>query len=380
MSAGMQSRAFGPLALAVLLGCTALCAVANAAELRPMALRNWIGGSYTDNTTRKFSYCSVTASYRSGINLLVAMDRDWGWKLGFYNPNWKLQAGSQVPVQVSFDGRAPYAGTANVATGQLVVLPMAPTSQLLSDFRKGSAMVVQAGGMNFPFALTTTSKVMVALAGCVKAELAYEQGGPVPDLGLIVASLSPAAPPSRPRLLNPSPVTPAPVAAASTVSTDDTLIATQIASNLLLQAKLPNARILAADETPENLKGFGVAWASDAGSGAVKIVDVPPGQTGQDIASQLIAADASTCKGDFASGRSSDLVDSSIVTKAFVACKQSSGLRSARYLIYQGGPTHFIVFDTVAPQADERPPSEAPPTESRFQAAALRAVSYETWK
>ncbi len=149
---------------------------------------------------------------------------------------------------------------------------------------------------------------------------------------------------------------------------------------MLLQAKLPNAHLLAPDETPDGLRGFGVAWASDAGAGAVKIIDATAGQTGQDIASQLISSDASACKGDFASGRSSELVDNSIVTKAFVGCKSASGMKSARYLIYQGGTDHFIVFDTIAPTGIERPASEAPPTETNFQAAALRAVSYETWK
>jgi hypothetical protein len=311
--------------------------------------------------------------------MFVSVGREWNWSLGFSNSSWKLQVGSTFPVELSFDGRTPYAGTATAIADDLVELPMAPSSQLVTDFRAGKLMSVLASGNRYGFALTATSRVMAALAACVTEENAYEQGGNLPDLEAAVIfsakphSMEASTPPSSPPM---APLqAPAPVVGAL----DRTLVATQIATNLLLQGGFRNAHLLSASETPDYLKGSGVAWTSDVSTGAVQIIDAPAGQTGQEVASKLIASDAAVCKGDFASGRSSDLVDNTVVTKAFVGCKQSDGMKSVRYLIYQGGSAHFVVFDTVSSSASAEP-SVPPANESRVETAALKAVTYQTWQ
>jgi hypothetical protein len=122
------------------------------------------------------------------------------------------------------------------------------------------------------------------------------------------------------------------------------MAATRIATNLLLQAKLPNARLLAGTETPADLKGRGAVWTSDMGLGAVELLPASTGKDPQQVASSMLSGDASQCKGDFASSRSSELVDGKIVTKANSLCTESSGMRSIRYYILQAEPAGYVVY------------------------------------
>jgi hypothetical protein len=60
---------------------------------------------------------------------------------------------------------------------------------------------------------------------------------------------------------------------------------------------------------PTELSSFGAAWKADDASGGVKIFLPRTDLTGLEILSDLIGADSQTCKGKFASARSSELVD-----------------------------------------------------------------------
>ena len=222
-----------------------------------------------------------------------------------------------------------------------------------------------AAGQVYPFDLTGTSRAIVDLVDCVKAELAMERGEPRPM----------AAAPSPNDVSAPPPAPPKPAALQPNLNADFELLATRIASNLLLQAKLPNARILDRGETPAGLRGRGVAWASDIGGGAVELLPAGAAQGAQQIASQLIDADATACKGDFFSGRSSELVDNTLVTRTFTGCKEAAGTQSVRYFILHKEGAGYVVYALTASGAasadDARP---APLQDSAFQAAAIKAA------
>jgi hypothetical protein len=351
---------------AVLLGsmCAELPSSARAAETRVVAFSGlWKGGAYSNDQTHTFSHCSAFASYVSGITMFVGVTRDFAWNLGFAHQQWNLAVSQDIPVTITFDGSSPWFGTARATTPRLAIVSMPPTSTLVGLFRGAYHMTVVAAGQTCSFNLDKTSRLMIELSHCVGTELAIERGEPPPSY----ADASPTAPPSRSAVATNQPP---PRAVAAELE----LAATRIASNLLLQAKLPNAHILSPTDTPAFLKGRGVAWTSDAGPGAVELLSAAAGKDPQQVATSLVSADATDCKGDFASGRSSDLVDNKVVTKAASRCKDSDGIRTFTYFILQGEPDGYIVYVLSGSGNAVGSQDSSTGRESTFQSAAVKAA------
>lgn len=320
----------------------------------------WSGGAFANDQTGQFSACIASATYKSGITMTVMINRAGNWLLGFGDPAWNLQPDTEIPLSITFDGQSPWTGTAKAFNAHMTVVPMALTSTLINSFRGAYQMQIQAAGRTFAFNLGGTSRLMVQLDRCVETQLAIERGEPPPQY---------AEAPARP--LNPT-TAPAPAAQPETASLE--LEATRIASNLLLQANLPHAHLLTSAETPPQVRGRGAAWMSDDGLGAVEIVSAAVGMDANQVASQLVASDGASCKGDFASGRSSDLLDDKVITKAFTGCKDSGGTRAYRYFIVQAAASDFIVYALTDKGGAPPASGNAPTSDARFQAAAVKAA------
>jgi hypothetical protein len=117
-----------------------------------------------------------------------------------------------------------------------------------------------------------------------------------------------------------------------------------------------------------------VAWTSDYGIGAVVLLPASAAADPQQAASQLINSDAATCKGDFGSGRSSELLDDKLVTKAFTACKESAGTRAFRYYIIQRPGSEFVVYELAIPSATPDGEDKTAARDAAFQTAAVKAA------
>ncbi len=134
-----------------------------AGPISPVNVGNWRGGSYTDNSTGKFTHCAVTASYRSGILFSVAVGVGYWWRFGFINNAWHLTVGQSIPVDLTFDGRGPYHVYARVSQPNFVIIDMPTTSELVRLFRNATQMTAYTSGQLFSFSLTDTSIMLPAL-------------------------------------------------------------------------------------------------------------------------------------------------------------------------------------------------------------------------
>lgn len=82
--------------------------------------------------------------------------------------------------------------------------------------------------------------------------------------------------------------------------------------------------------------------------GAVKIVPPDGGQTkGLDVAAAIAANDSAACKGKFASGRVSELVDSDVVFRGFSSCEDSEGARTAQFFVVPRKAGGFVIFSVA---------------------------------
>lgn len=273
--------------------------------------------------------------------MLVMIDRNDGWGLSFGSQEWNLLQGEQIPLSMTFDGQNPW---------------------LIGLFRGAYQMQIQARGRVYAFNLGGTSRLMIQLAQCVATQMAVERGEPPPSF-----------PNTAPATTRPMPAT-NPQPTLTTDVRDQELTAARIASNLLLEAKLPNARLLGAGETPPGVKGRGVAWTSDYGLGAVWLIPASVAADPQQAASQLISSDAASCKGEFASGRSSELVDDKLITKAFTGCNDSAGTHTYRYFIMQRPGSQFVIFELAGSTMPGAGDSGQTSRETAFQTAAAKAA------
>jgi hypothetical protein len=101
--------------------------------------------------------------------------------------------------------------------------------------------------------------------------------------------------------------------------------AIELATNFILKSSLQNPKKSNRSETPVDLASYGAAWKSDETGGTVRIIQQRGKTKGIDVAATVAAADAKECKGKFASGRVSELVDSDVVFRGFASCEDSDG-------------------------------------------------------
>jgi hypothetical protein len=109
--------------------------------------------------------------------------------------------------------------------------------------------------------------------------------------------------------------------------------AIEIASNFILKSALHSPKVLSRAETPVEIASDGAAWRADEVTGFVRIVPSQPNVKGLDVAAAVAATNAGDCKGKFASGRMSELVDSYVIFRGFASREDSDGARVAQYFI-----------------------------------------------
>jgi hypothetical protein len=99
---------------------------------------------------------------------------------------------------------------------------------------------------------------------------------------------------------------------------------------------------------PIAVAATGAAWSADEAVGFVRIVPPREGVKGLDVASAVVATDARDCKGKFASGRTSELVDSDVVFRGFSSCEDSEGPRISQYFIVSRKKGGFVLFSVLS--------------------------------
>jgi hypothetical protein len=303
---------------------------------------NWAGGAYTNDDTGAFSHCAAGATYLSGIYFVVSLDASGGWTLGFAHQSWQLQPNEAFPIDLTFDGQAQFHVFGAALTSNFVRVPMPVNSALMAQFRKSSTMAALAKGQLFQFKLDSTSQLLPALANCVASIKAHgiARAGdfsvkPAPKTAVAVAP-----PPAVGGSLK--------VDSGPPTSPELQIEAIEIASNFILKIALHSPKVLSRAETPVEIASTGAAWRSDEATGFVRIVPPQSNVKGLDVAAAVVGNDAKDCRGKFASGRMSELVDSDVVFRGFASCEDSDGARVAQYFIVPREKGGFVMFSVVA--------------------------------
>ena len=272
---------------------------------------------------------------------MVMVDQSGGWSLAFHHPKWSLANRQTFEMALTFDGQPAFHVQGVTLNESLVRVPMPVDSSLIAQFRKAKAMTAFTQGQLFQFKLDQTAVLLPTPANCVA--VVKQQG--IANAGDFAVKLAPKAVAAAP-----------PVAAGGSLkpdspqnlSSDMQIEAIELASNFILKTSLRNPRVLSRAETPIAVASTGAAWSSDEAAGFVRIVPAKEGIKGLDVASAVVAMDAKDCKGKFASGRTSELVDSDVVFRGFSSCEDSGGPRLSQYFIVSRKKGGFVLFSVVS--------------------------------
>jgi hypothetical protein len=330
---------------------------------------NWKGGAFTNDQTGAFTHCVAGASYDSGIYFMVMIDQAAAWSLGFQNPKWSFKTDDAFPIALTFDGQSPFNVQGVGVSENLMRVPMPTDSALIAQFRKAKVMTAFTHGHLFQFKLDSTAVLLPTLANCVA--VVKQQG--VANAGDFSVKLAPKVAAAPPVVAGGSMKPESP----QNLSSEMQIEAIELASNFILKTTLHNPKVLTRSETPIAVASTGAAWSSDEAIGFVRIVPPKDGVKGLDVASAVVAMDAHDCKGKFASGRTSELVDSDVVFRGFSSCDDSGGARLSQYFIVSRKKGGFVLFSVVSSMKTDD--AKAVAKEERladFRKAALVVVDH----
>ena len=328
---------------------------------------NWKGGAYTNDQSGEFSHCAAGVGYDSGIYFMVTVDLGGGWSLGLHNPKWTLTKNRDFQIALTFDGQRPFNVQGAALSENLIRVPMPVDSTLIAQFRKAKGMTAFTQGQLFQFKLDQTGVLLPTLANCVA--VVKQQG--IANAGDFSVKLAPKVAAAAPVPVGGSLKPDSP----QNLSSEMQIEAIELASNFILRTTLHNPRVLSRAETPIAVASTGAAWRSDEAVGFVRIVPPKEGIKGLDVASAVVAMDAKDCKAKFASGRTSELVDSDVVFRGFSSCDDSDGARISQYFIVSRKKGGFVLFSVVSNMKTEEAKTVA--KEERladFRKAALVVV------
>ncbi|MBT9288020.1 hypothetical protein [Prosthecodimorpha staleyi] len=376
---------------------------AAAATLETARIANWTAVAHASDQTGEFSHCSMSVAYQSGTTLRFAIDRRYDWAMALLNPAWQLPPGQMARVNLVIDEFEPVVATAKAVSPSMMAIQLKDDSGLFDLFRRGLLLRIGIGRDTYNFRLDGTAEGLAWLLRCVTR---YEPARTAQGLAGAPGTALPGAPTPRPApprppegptaefrpLTPPSPGQPAngqgaggaPAApggvasvsgaTAGTVASTGTVSAgggpgvaaagaappgsqpagseaasiemrsesTVFLASLMAGAGVSDYRVMPPSDAPEKHRGADAIFATDDGvMGTVRIV---PEADPRGITERIVANDARTCAGQYASGNLPAPTGRAEVAHIFTGCEQTGAPAAARYTVLtrrKGG--HYVI-------------------------------------
>jgi hypothetical protein len=309
---------------------TMLAVPANGAVIQQFKVADWQLGAYTHDQTGRFSHCAAAGRYRNGITLLFSVTESLEWAIGFSSSDWNLRQGRQFNVEFQIDGGRAYTVNGSAVNHRLIRATLPDRAELFNQLRKGNQLVARVeGNPNARFNLTNTSAMLNEVLNCAKKYKGYvannanrNQRAQERDTGSDNRphqndSSGPGnfsndnrnarlrdRDDDMPNRFQQDQQPPQQQAPASIGPTDETRAeATELATNILRRANIPDFQIQRPDQLTADFRGkYDVVWKAEDITGTLRVLAGPRAATVDKIRADLIASDVGACKGRFASG------------------------------------------------------------------------------
>lgn len=315
----------------------------------------WTGEAHIDQESGAFTSCIASTPSRNGLGFLVLVDHRFQWKIAFVNKGWRFASSEIVPVNLYFDNMTGMQMKAFATKSDFLIIDMPTDAESINRFRRSYTLKARIIGGEYQFPLTHTSRLLPRLADCVKRNMHL-----APENSAATESFQTSGSKSpNNQMRAPDPYR---------------MEAIHLASNFILQGDFRNARFLKEAEIAPADISFDAVWEADGAGGAVKLFPPQEGVTGTDIATALASGESASCKGRFASGRASELLDDTIVYRGFASCDDSSGARVAQFYVLPRSDKSFATFIVVSREFLSQDPESVDASIARYQEAAIRVV------
>jgi hypothetical protein len=240
--------------------------------------------------------------------------------MGLANPGWRLNVGANYDLTFSIDGGEAFPATAIARLPDMVELPLADSTILFNQFRKGHLLEVISANQVFDFNLDGSSAVLIALLNCVREQLT-----PVVS--------NPFAPRTEPNGIS------TPGSSRGAQQTE----ATVLLANVLSAASFQGFHVGSAEEATKF--GADAIWVASNLVGMLNVVESVQ-INDPEIRAYLIAADAKLCNGSFASGALPE-TDGNGEVRLFTGCQEGGKTTTSYYLVVPRPKGGVYVFGTA---------------------------------
>ena len=339
------------LSAAVVAGVMTLTAsYAEAAKYRSIQYGTWKGGIYVRNSTGEFSHCVVSAKYKNGLTLLFSVTKGLQWKVGFSKPTWKLDEGKSYQVLYQVDRKKTKKGKARATTAKLAVIDLPPSSNLFKQMRRGNILRIKAGEDILAFKLTGTNVMLGRLLRCAQRNR---------DLQVAPAVSSNSGTNSNTE--NPFTKTKKTAPARSTASNGIAPVFRREADNWFntyLAASVEPYKIIPNEGSAQKMyRKHALIWRVGQKTGILGTLRIYPKKNTATLENNVLAYEARSCKGDFASKFfKDDGIGSVRASRLMATCQTNSGkVWSTHYTITKrddGGTYLVTLLSSKAQSAD----------------------------
>jgi len=318
-------RAF---AIATTIAAAAIATTANAASINRYKVAGWDMGVFTNDSTGRFSHCAASAQYRNGLLLLFSVSDKYEWSIGFSNTEWNLREGREIGLDFKIDGGRVYTVRGVAVSNRLVRGRLPDSVELFNQFRQGYRMVVSLND-NAPvtFNLTDTNPMLTEILQCAKRYKDYADRAPnsnAPNVGPIETSppaskrnsglpsnnwrddnnrvsripdnVQQTPPPDRQPTQPPVNTT---AGLGPTAESREEAVA--LATDILRRANF-TFEMQKPEQLAENMRKYDAVWRADGVQGMLRVLSGARELSMERVRGEILASDANTCKGKFASG------------------------------------------------------------------------------
>lgn len=162
----MRGRAhFGALVLIAALTAPSI-AVAQSQTLRTFTVGHWNAGAYGNDG--RFSHCAAQGTYKSGITMRFAIDRQYRWSIGFMHRGWTMPPGIEFDVAFEIDDERPIYVRGRAFDATRALIQLADSAALFDRFRRGRILRVSTRSHMFSLELEGSSAMLAQLHDCVR--------------------------------------------------------------------------------------------------------------------------------------------------------------------------------------------------------------------
>ena len=128
---------------------------------------SWNGNAYKSDTTGRFTHCSITGRYKSGIILAFALRENFELLIGLQNKTWNIPVTDSFKLGVIIDGVSYGQSQGRAISKDLIRVNFGRYPKILEALKRGRKLQIISSKRKFSFLLPGTNIALGKLLNCV---------------------------------------------------------------------------------------------------------------------------------------------------------------------------------------------------------------------